>query len=59
VGHRAARKGDGRVIAVIKTIHGNYNLIGTRGDEFVLQGNMNEDELRQLKDEIEAVLDES
>lgn len=41
------------MISVIRTDSGTFNLFGTRDDEFILQGNLNEDELDQLVAQIE------
>lgn len=45
------------MIAVIRTVHGNFNVLGTRDDGFVLQGNLNRDELKDLLEKGQEALD--
>jgi len=36
------------MIAVIPTVHGTYNIFGTDGDDFILQGNLTKAQLEEL-----------
>jgi hypothetical protein len=47
-----ARNKDGDVIAVILTDHDTYNVFGTSGDYFCVQGNLTLAQLKMLDREI-------
>jgi hypothetical protein len=48
---RSAKSGEengGSMISVIKTTSGNYNVIGTADDAFIIQGNLTKSQLQEL-----------
>lgn len=47
------------MIAVIRTDSGNYNVIGTADDMFVIEGNLTEKQLRELIKAAQAALKEA
>lgn len=46
------------MIAVIRTDSGSYNLFGTSGDAFILEGNLTEAQLKELRKAIDKALKE-
>jgi hypothetical protein len=47
------------MISVIKTVHKTFNVIGTDDGLFILQGNLTEDQLRELIAEAKKALEET
>jgi hypothetical protein len=47
------------MIAVIRTINGTYNILGTKENAFIITGNLTLDELLELRDEINIALKEA
>lgn len=47
------------MIAVIRTDGGSFNIFGTRGDFFSIQGNLDLEELEELKEAVDEALDEA
>jgi hypothetical protein len=43
-------------ISIIPTSNDTFNVIGTNDVAFILQGNLNLDQLEELRDEIDKVL---
>lgn len=46
------------MLALIRTVHGTYNLIGTDEGMFYVQGNLTLEQLRELYDAIRKELEE-
>lgn len=44
------------MISVIRTVNGTFNIFGTHNDGFIIQGNLNEAQLRELIDKAQKAL---
>jgi hypothetical protein len=58
MGARGDPRKEAKVIAVIRTDSGNFNVIGTADDMFVIQGNLTEEQLLELREKIDEALED-